>query len=348
MKFFTFLFHNTAQSYLALLRATMLHYGFQGRKATAGNLAFPFSPSDLTVLNNGVTKNITEKEKEKEVEYVTVCGTRDPAFITQHDEILAEVQSYVASMVDKENDGNSEILVQCIPCGLQGQPKLRVTEHVIQPTGATTETKILNMFDEFNTGTKNDNISSKKKQKKTVWQCDGGSAADFTVHHLITMDDAIFSELFKVQVHQADGSVRNVIPTLREWGATEYGDQKSNTEAVQHWQNSSKPLGSKETKVDKTLGSLAEVIRSKNAGVNEITFDCIFTDLSYYEAAKQSPALDPVPVGDLLKRPVLGVFCDDASLAIKITCDREVNAGSQGDRDVYGAQQHRLLVDLVL
>ena len=50
---------------------------------------------------------------------------------------------------------------------------------------------------------------------------------------------------------------------------------------------------------------------------------------------------------DLLKRPVLGVYCDDSSLAIKITCDREMNAGSQGDRDVYGAQ-HRLLVDLLL
>ena len=40
-----------AQSHLALLRATLLHYGFEGRKATAGNLAFPFSPSDMKVLS---------------------------------------------------------------------------------------------------------------------------------------------------------------------------------------------------------------------------------------------------------------------------------------------------------
>ena len=25
----------------------MLHYGYEGRRATAGNLAFPFSPSDF-------------------------------------------------------------------------------------------------------------------------------------------------------------------------------------------------------------------------------------------------------------------------------------------------------------
>ena len=28
-------------------RSTMLHYGYPGRIATAGNLAFPFSPSDF-------------------------------------------------------------------------------------------------------------------------------------------------------------------------------------------------------------------------------------------------------------------------------------------------------------
>jgi hypothetical protein len=31
----------------AFARSTMLHYGYEGRRATAGNLAFPFSPSDF-------------------------------------------------------------------------------------------------------------------------------------------------------------------------------------------------------------------------------------------------------------------------------------------------------------
>ncbi|MBI2178706.1 MAG: acyclic terpene utilization AtuA family protein [Candidatus Tectomicrobia bacterium] len=37
----------TANSVLSLARSTFLHCGFAGRKATAGNLAFPFSPSDF-------------------------------------------------------------------------------------------------------------------------------------------------------------------------------------------------------------------------------------------------------------------------------------------------------------
>lgn len=37
-----------ADNILSLARSTALHQAFEGRKATAGNLAFPFSPSDLS------------------------------------------------------------------------------------------------------------------------------------------------------------------------------------------------------------------------------------------------------------------------------------------------------------
>ncbi len=36
-----------ANTILASARSTMLHYGYEGRRATAGNLAFPYSPSDF-------------------------------------------------------------------------------------------------------------------------------------------------------------------------------------------------------------------------------------------------------------------------------------------------------------
>ena len=36
-----------ANSVCSLVRSTLLHYGYEGRIATAGNLAFPFSPSDV-------------------------------------------------------------------------------------------------------------------------------------------------------------------------------------------------------------------------------------------------------------------------------------------------------------
>jgi len=36
-----------ADTICAFARSTMLHYGYAGRRATAGNLAFPYSPSDF-------------------------------------------------------------------------------------------------------------------------------------------------------------------------------------------------------------------------------------------------------------------------------------------------------------
>ena len=36
-----------ANTICAFARATLLHYGYPGRISTAGNLAFPYSPSDI-------------------------------------------------------------------------------------------------------------------------------------------------------------------------------------------------------------------------------------------------------------------------------------------------------------
>jgi hypothetical protein len=37
----------TADTICSFARSTLLHYGYEGRISTAGNLAFPYSPSDL-------------------------------------------------------------------------------------------------------------------------------------------------------------------------------------------------------------------------------------------------------------------------------------------------------------
>jgi len=36
-----------ANTICSVIRSTLLHYGYSGRISTAGNLAFPFSPSDI-------------------------------------------------------------------------------------------------------------------------------------------------------------------------------------------------------------------------------------------------------------------------------------------------------------
>jgi len=99
----------------------------------------------------------------------------------------------------------------------------------------------------------------------------------------------------------------------------------------------------------KTLSELAKTIRSKNAGVDQITFDVVFRDRETYELVKRSRALSPEAVMRLysIPRERITTFVEfDPALAIKFTIRRERPSGSPGERDVFGAQQYAPLFDL--
>ena len=98
------------------------------------------------------------------------------------------------------------------------------------------------------------------------------------------------------------------------------------------------------------LIDLARVVRSKNAGPLHLTFDLMFADRASYERCVQSPGLNAGRIA-----PLYGVAPDDVriqpypvALAVKITLPRLMPAGSPGDHDVYGAQQHVPLLELEL
>lgn len=99
-----------------------------------------------------------------------------------------------------------------------------------------------------------------------------------------------------------------------------------------------------------TLAEIARVVRSKNAGPLTLTLDILVDDEARFRRLVASPALRPAAVaalygvdpGDVRVIPVPG------ALALKIVLPRRIVAGSPGDRDVYGAQQHRPLLGLVL
>ena len=97
------------------------------------------------------------------------------------------------------------------------------------------------------------------------------------------------------------------------------------------------------------LSELAKTIRSKNAGVDQITFDIVFRDRETYELVKASRALTPEVVTRLYSIPLerITTFVEfDPALAIKFTIRREKPSGSPGERDVFGAQQYAPLFDL--
>ena len=98
------------------------------------------------------------------------------------------------------------------------------------------------------------------------------------------------------------------------------------------------------------LRDAARVVRSKNAGPTLLTIDILAADEERYRRIAASPALAPDALaGHLgLPRGTCEVTRIDRALAVKLTVGRPIVAGSPGDRDVYGAQQHRALLDIDL
>lgn len=96
------------------------------------------------------------------------------------------------------------------------------------------------------------------------------------------------------------------------------------------------------------LTDTAQVIRSKNAGPLELTLDILFGNGGDYAAAVRSPGLTAAAVAARYGVPPnqVRVIHIAAALAIKINLPRPLVAGSPGDQDVYGAQQHRPLLEI--
>jgi hypothetical protein len=97
------------------------------------------------------------------------------------------------------------------------------------------------------------------------------------------------------------------------------------------------------------LAAIAKTIRSKNAGVDKITFDVIFPDRAAYDRVRASGALS--------REAVCRIFGIDATqltdhvefdpaLAIKFTIYRGIPSGSPGDADIFGSQQYGPLLDI--
>jgi hypothetical protein len=96
------------------------------------------------------------------------------------------------------------------------------------------------------------------------------------------------------------------------------------------------------------LWQFTKLIRSKNAGPFELTFDIMFKNRDNFNAVLNSEALTPKVIAQLYRVDVLQVrfFVIEQLLAIKISIPRRVFSGDVKDTDVYGGQFHGPLVRL--
>jgi hypothetical protein len=97
------------------------------------------------------------------------------------------------------------------------------------------------------------------------------------------------------------------------------------------------------------LSEIAKTIRSKNAGVDKITFDVIFPDQGTYDRVRGSGILSRAAVCLIFGIDMAQISDHvefDPALAIKFTIYRRTPSGSPGDADIFGSQQYGPLLDI--
>ena len=100
-----------------------------------------------------------------------------------------------------------------------------------------------------------------------------------------------------------------------------------------------------------SLGNIAKVVRSKNAGPFEITFDIIFKTSEDYERVRASGVITKELISRLYDVPtqrIVTFLYFDAANAIKATIPRPRPQGSIGEIDMHAAQQHVPLMNVLI
>ena len=96
------------------------------------------------------------------------------------------------------------------------------------------------------------------------------------------------------------------------------------------------------------LAKLSRLIRSKNAGPFQLTFDVMFEDEARYLRVKKSNAVSREVIGACFNLPADKVqlfFCDNA-YAIKASIPRPYFQGDLLDSDGHGGQQYAPLMEI--
>lgn len=99
------------------------------------------------------------------------------------------------------------------------------------------------------------------------------------------------------------------------------------------------------------LRELASTIRSKNAGVDHITFDIIFRSREHFERVRDAGVITRETMATLYRvepARITHFVVYEPGNAIKFTIRRSRPSGSPGETDVFGSQQYAPLFDIAV
>ncbi|WP_426610596.1 DUF4387 family protein [Bradyrhizobium sp. McL0616] len=301
----------------SLLTHYLIHYGYPGRKATAGNIAYPLSPNLVSF-----------KREDGLFGAIVPSGTRDPVFFENYLRIKDAVIKLVGEefpdalagaqfTINEADASNPAVLLRSVDL----DPEKLASKHQREIERITS-------------------VASPKTNSRL--NLDAPDAYVWSLYHLLQNEDVIKNAMFPITYYQANGAEwerqGNARPRYFDLGEAGYRgsvDDRTLSLIADH-----APVGAHVGA--QRLLDMAVVIRSKDAGINRLTFDVIFTSAENYEAALHSNVFARENVAKILSVPlsrVIGTFFVDTCNAIKISIDRPNISASMDERDVFGAQQ---------
>ena len=311
---------NTEQAALllaSLLTHYLIHYGYPGSKATAGNIAYPLSPNLVSF-----------RRPDGSFGAIVPSGTRDPVFFANYDQIKRAVMALIEAEFPQALEAASFRIIdadETAPCILlrtiDREPASLATRHEAEIASVT---------------------SFVTPKPGSMIGLDAPDAYEWTLYHLLQNEEAIKNVLFPITYYTAMGAnwtrISEARPVYFDIGEVGYaGDLDDRTlSVIQDHQPSTPLLG------EQPLLDMAVVIRSKDAGINRLTFDVLFTSGENYQIALRSNLFGRESVARILNLPpeqVVGTFFVESCNAIKISIDRPTISAAPDERDVFGAQQ---------
>jgi hypothetical protein len=310
----------------SLLTHYLIHYGYPGRESTAGNIAYPLSPNIVNFrYENG------------DYGAIVPSATRDPIFIAKY----PSIRQQVIDLVRREfPQALADAQYEFVEADAERPVALLRTTHTDADALAVQHRVEIDRI-----------ASIAAIGAGSLLALDAADAYEWTLYHLLQNEEVIRNQMFPIRHYVANG---------RDW--TEAGETRATYFDI------GEPAGAHNLD-DRTLSviedvsprgepvakrrllDMARVIRSKDAGVNRITFDVLFVSKEAYEAALYSNMFCARMVAEELGyelSSVVGAYYVDNCNGIKVTVERPIISASRDERDVFGAQQQSLLERMVI
>jgi hypothetical protein len=299
-----------------LLAHGLFQHAYPGRKTTGGNIAFPMFPNTMNF-----------RRTDGRFGSVAPSGTRDPVFLANYPNIKSAVLRYLAEafpaafdradfIITEADASNPAILLRTVDRDRE-RLELRHRQEIDRILSVT---------------------AAKDSSRMSL---DTPDAYEWSLYHLLKNENVI-RDMFPINYYRADGSDWKEEGTDQaryfELGERNYqGDVDNRTLS----------LIADHAPTETSVGSyrlldMATVIRSKDAGVNQLTIDIFFTSAENYEVALNSNLFTKEKIAGVIGVPpakVIGTYFVDACNAIKISVERPNISASVDERDVFGAQQ---------